>query len=396
MAEHVVIIGCGGTGAALAHDLAGRGLRVTLLERGELFSGATGRHHGLLHSGARYAVGDPVAARECHHESQILRRIAPFAIEPNDGLFVALDDADEAYAATFLDACAAAGIPTRRLSRSEALALEPGLGPETRLAVRVPDATVDPFRLPLSFLATAAARGARVLRFAEVVGFVARGGLGVAVRDHLAMRDLEVAGDVVVNAAGAWAGEVAALAGVPLPVRPGPGVMVAVEGRLTEMVVSRLHPAAEGDIVVPQRRLTVVGASLWLADHPDPGGAELPRDQVERMIELGARLVPAVARARVRARWCASRPLACDPAAAGLPAQQISRSFRCIDHGEVDGRPGLVSVIGGKATTLRAMAEAAADRVCAILGRPDLRCSTRDEALLPHGAWYGAPRVEAP
>jgi len=157
MAEHVVIIGCGGTGAALAHDLAGRGLRVTLLERGELFSGATGRHHGLLHSGARYAVGDPVAARECHHESQILRRIAPFAIEPNDGLCVALDDADEAYAATFLDACAAAGIPTRRLSRSEALALEPGLGPETRLAVRVPDATVDPFRLPLSFLATAAA-----------------------------------------------------------------------------------------------------------------------------------------------------------------------------------------------------------------------------------------------
>ena len=52
-APHVLIIGGGGTGGALAHDLALRGLRVTLVERGEITSGTTGRHHGLLHSGAR-------------------------------------------------------------------------------------------------------------------------------------------------------------------------------------------------------------------------------------------------------------------------------------------------------------------------------------------------------
>ena len=60
--EHIIIIGGGGTGAALAHDLTLRGFKVSLFERGELLSGATGRHHGLLHSGARYAVHDPVAA----------------------------------------------------------------------------------------------------------------------------------------------------------------------------------------------------------------------------------------------------------------------------------------------------------------------------------------------
>ena len=55
---HVLIVGGGATGAGLAHDLALRGLRVTLVDRGELTCGTTGRHHGLLHSGARYAVGD--------------------------------------------------------------------------------------------------------------------------------------------------------------------------------------------------------------------------------------------------------------------------------------------------------------------------------------------------
>ena len=57
-AAHVLIVGGGGTGGALAHDLALRGMKVTLVERGEFTSGTTGRHHGLLHSGARYAVND--------------------------------------------------------------------------------------------------------------------------------------------------------------------------------------------------------------------------------------------------------------------------------------------------------------------------------------------------
>ena len=71
--EHIIIIGGGGTGAALAHDLVLRGFRVSLFEKGELLSGTTGRHHGLLHSGARYAVHDSIAAQECFQENQILR-----------------------------------------------------------------------------------------------------------------------------------------------------------------------------------------------------------------------------------------------------------------------------------------------------------------------------------
>ena len=89
---HVLIVGGGGTGGALAHDLALRGIKVTLVERGEFTSGTTGRHHGLLHSGARYAVNDQESAVECIEENTILRRICPGSFEENDGLFVALSD----------------------------------------------------------------------------------------------------------------------------------------------------------------------------------------------------------------------------------------------------------------------------------------------------------------
>ncbi len=94
VAPHILIVGGGGTGGALAHDLALRGLRVTLVERGEVTSGTTGRHHGLLHSGARYATTDRAAAIECIAENKILRRICPGSFEENDGLFVAITDED--------------------------------------------------------------------------------------------------------------------------------------------------------------------------------------------------------------------------------------------------------------------------------------------------------------
>ena len=76
-----VLIICGGaTGTGIARDLALRGIPSLLVEKGDFTSGASGRNQGLLHSGGRYAVNDPDAARECITENRILRRIAPHCI----------------------------------------------------------------------------------------------------------------------------------------------------------------------------------------------------------------------------------------------------------------------------------------------------------------------------
>ena len=88
-----------------------RGLRVTLVERGEVTSGTTGRHHGMLHSGGRYAVNDRESAVECIEENMILRRICPGSFELNDGLFVAVEDEDMEYLEPLLEGCEACGHP---------------------------------------------------------------------------------------------------------------------------------------------------------------------------------------------------------------------------------------------------------------------------------------------
>jgi glycerol-3-phosphate dehydrogenase len=387
-AAQVLVVGGGGTGGALAHDLTLRGLRVTLVERGELTSGTTGRHHGLLHSGARYAVNDPESAVECIAENRILRRIAPGSFEENGGLFVALTDEDMDYLPGFLAGCAACGIATRELTAAEALALEPGLNPALKAAVWVPDATMDAMRMPLRFFATAQRNGAQLRPFTVVTGLLTAGRAvtGVTLRDHLTGAEAELATDLVVNATGPWCEHLAAMAGATVPVQPSPGVLLALVGRLCGLVVNRLHRAGDGDIVVPQRRLSIVGTSAWTVTDPDD--LEVPDEHVQAMYREGAKLVPAVASAPERAAWSAARPLiGAIGGAGGGGGRELSRTFKCFDHAVTDEVEGFVTITGGKATTLRAMAEATADLVCAKLG-VEATCRTREVVLAPHTAYY--------
>ncbi len=391
-APQVLIVGGGGTGGALAHDLALRGLRVVLVERHGLTSGTTGRHHGLLHSGARYAVNDTESALECIRENRILRRIAPGSFEEDDGLFVALDDEDMAYRERFVPACEAADIPVRWLSRAEALRYEPQVNPALLGAAQVPDGTMDALRLPLRFFATALANGADIRPYTEVTGMTGSAGCvtGVRVRDRATGRNYEIGADIVVNAAGPWGGLIGQMAGVDVPVRPSPGVLVAMRGRACNMVLSRLHASGDGDIVVPQRGLSIIGTSSWLADDPDD--LDVPEDHVAKMLEEGSRLLPVLAGAEIRAAWSAARPLIGSRGATS--GRELSRTFKCFDHAADEGVEGLVTISGGKATTQRGMAETTADVVVRKLGI-EAACRTADVVLLPHTAFHRSTVVAA-
>lgn len=360
-----IVIGAGFTGCALAYDLAQRGFAVTVLERGELTSGTSGRTHGLLHSGARYCVVDKEAAIECIQENIILRKIAKQCIEFNGGYFVALDDEDLAYTPAFAAGAQICGIPLEEIGVKRALETEPVLNPNILSAYRVPDGSFDPLRLGMAFAASAINHGAVFHTFVEVTGFLFNGNgnvIGVNAVDRHANRPVAFQADITINATGAWAGKVAEMAKVPVPVRPTPGIMVAYDKRVTQHVINRLCEPADGDILLPQRRMVVIGTTSFEVDDADY--IPVDPDQIRMMHKRAAMLVPELQNIKMRGAYMSARPLI----GGMMSGRSLSRTFKCYDHKENDGVDGLVTVTGGKATTCRVMAEKTADLVCQKIG----------------------------
>jgi glycerol-3-phosphate dehydrogenase len=337
-----------------------------------------------LHSGSRYAVKDTEAAVECIEENMILRNIVPEVIEQNGGMFIGLNDEDLAYGEEFIEANEKANIPIEEISPQKALELEPALNPKLLAAFLVPDATFDPLRLALSFAATAKYNGAKFKLFTEVTEMVLDGQgnvVGVKVWERNTDQRYDIPSDVVINATGAWAGEITQMAGAHVPIQPTPGVMVAYDKRLVERAINRLTKPSDGDIVLPQRRMVVVGTTSFSVEDLDY--VPVFEDQVQKMMEKGSELIPSLQNTKERGAYMATRPLI----GSGGPGRSISRTFKCFDHKETDSVDGFVTITGGKATTLRQMAEKTADVVCNKL-EIEAKCITKETKLLSYRQFY--------
>jgi glycerol-3-phosphate dehydrogenase len=384
---HVLIIGAGFTGCALAHDLSLRGLRVTVLERGEIASGTSGRTHGLLHSGGRYCVNDQESASECIRENIILRKIAKACIEFNGGFFVALNETDLAYAPRFTSGAQACGIPVEEIPVAEALRLEPNLNPKVLAVYTVPDGSFDPLRLALSFAASARWNGAVFHTYHEVTELILDGAgscTGVHALDRTRTKTQRFQADMVINATGAWAGKVLKDTSATVQVTPTPGIMVAYDRRLVNRALNRLVEPSDGDIIIPQRRMVVIGTTSYEAKDVDYIPVEA--EQTRQMYRDACNLVPAVAQTRVRGVYMSARPLV----GSGQSGRSLARTFKCFDHEVTDGIRGLITITGGKATTCRGMAEATADLACRRLGI-SAACCTADTPLRSYRDYYFAP-----
>jgi glycerol-3-phosphate dehydrogenase len=381
LSTDVLVIGGGATGAGVAWDAALRGFDVVLVDRADLSEGTSGRFHGLLHSGGRYVVKDPVAAEECVGENAILRRVIPDCIEDTGGLFVTTPDDDPAYGDRFLEGCRAAALPAEEIPVAEALALEPRLNPGIRRAFTVPDASIDAWKTVWAFARGAAAHGARILTYHRVIDLHRANGAvsGARLRNERTGDELDVEAGFTINASGAWAAQVVRMAGIEgIGVIPGKGIMIAMNHRLVNTVVNRCTMPSDGDILVPIRTVSVIGTTDIRAADPD----EIPVTQaeVDQMLDDGERLVPGFREARALRVWAGARPLFQDeksgPAAADT--RDVSRTHAVVDHRERDGVDRLLTMSGGKLTTLRLMAQDIVDAMCRQLG-VDRPCRTATE-----------------
>jgi glycerol-3-phosphate dehydrogenase len=372
METEVLIIGAGVTGAGLARDLALRGIHCVVVEAKDINAGASGANNGLLHSGARYVSNDPVSATECRDDSRLLKTLAPACIEDTGGLFVAVAGDDETYVAEFPRLCARHGIPVQEIQPQEALELEPALADTLIAAYLVEDAAINPFRLSLENLTEAEAHGAHLMTHTEVVRFERQGSRIQAV--HLRQksgREMIIEAQQVVNATGPWAGNVASLAGLSVPIVYSKGTLLVTQTRVTTAVINRLRPPADGDIVSPGGTVSLVGTTSVGLASPSPFYPTIA--EVDLLLTEAATMVPPLAKMRYVRAFSGVRPLVSGKQVAD--GRALSRGFMVLDH-EAEGLSNFITVTGGKITTFRLMAEKTADLICSRLGVKAV-CRTR-------------------
>lgn len=376
----VIVIGGGATGAGAARDCARRGLRCVLLERADIATGATGRNHGLLHSGARYAVTDEESARECINENRILRRIARHCVEPTQGLFISLPEDDLQFQTRFIAACQAAGIEAEAIDPQEALRFEPSVNPALTGAVVVPDGIIDPFRLTLANILDAQENGAQILTRHEVIGMLREGDriVGVQAINHLTGERTEIRAQIVLNAAGIWGQKIARYADVSVRMFPAKGALLILEHRYNKRVINRCRKPANADILVPGDTVSLIGTTSTRIDYDQIDNMVVTAEEVDLLLEEGSKMTPVMRDTRILRAYAGVRPLVAsddDP-----DGRNVSRGIVLLDHASRDGLEGFITLTGGKLITYRLMAEWAVDLICRKLNH-QARCTTADVPL---------------
>lgn len=391
-APRVAVIGGGATGCGVARDLALRGFDVLLIEHGDLGCGTSSRFHGMLQSGARYAVSDTIYAAECMRERRVVARLAPEAVEETGGLFVSLPDDPPDYADRFVEGCRAAEIPVEELDPGRVMAEEANISRAVNRAFSVPDATVQSWRLLNLLAEDVRLRGGRVLTRHSVSAVrVERGrvtGLDVAGPSGAT----EIAVDAVVNAAGAWAGRIAQLFDADVDLELTKGSIMVFAHRMVTRAINRCRPPSSHDIMVPTGTVSLFGTTSQVVEDPDT--TDVRPEEIQALLDGAEALVPGIRSYRALRAWAGVRPILRPQS--WPDGQPLPRRHRVIDHGE-QGVVGAFTVCGGSLTSHRSMAEDVGNHVCRMFGL-DAPSRSAETALLSsrsRAAWWPSGNYEA-
>lgn len=365
----VIIIGGGATGAGIARDCALRGISCILLERRDIATGATGRNHGLLHSGARYAVNDRESAEECIKENRILRNIARHCVDETEGLFITLPEDSLDYQKTFIESCQQSGIEAIAIDPALARVMEPSVNPHLVGAVVVPDGSIDPFRLTAANMLDATENGAKMFTYCEVKNLIREGDkvIGVDVFDHKHKMPRQFFAPLVVNAGGIWGQGIAEYADLKIKMFPAKGALLVMGHRINKMVINRCRKPADADILVPGDTICVIGTTSSRIPYDQIDNMQVTPEEVDILFREGEKLAPSLRHTRVLRAYAGVRPLvASDDDPSG---RNVSRGIVLLDHAARDGLEGFITITGGKLMTYRLMAEWATDLVCQKLNK---------------------------
>jgi len=371
----VLVIGGGINGAGVARDLALRGVRAALVEKNELGSGTTWASSGMIHGGLRYLRTDPEVTYHSCLDSGAIQRIAPHLIFRIPFLMPVFpeDPIGPELVAIGLEMYdryqpLKRGKPHVRLTREQALRLEPALSPDIDCAFTLDEWGVDAARLVSLNALDAAEHGAQVHTHTEVVALLREGGSGrvrgARLRDLLSGDVFEVEAELTLNAAGPWAPRIAAMAGAEVRLRPGKGIHLVFERRVSDIAIYARGIDGRDMFTFPHEQNSMAGTT------DDDFYGDLDRlavseDEVRYVLQAMERSIPSIRSHRILHTIAGVRPTLWG---FGRYEDELSRDYVILDHGRRDGAPGLFTLVGGKLAAYRLMAEDAADRLCALLG----------------------------
>lgn len=398
----LIVIGGGINGAGIARDASERGLTVLLLDQHDWGFGTTWRSTKLIHGGLRYLQhGEISLVFESLRERAVLLRTAPHLVRPMP--FLLPSYAGDAHrlltvdaGLTLYDVLAMGGglARHRRLSAHHAARIEPGLRRVgLRGALGYWDAQVSlPERLCLENVQRAVDAGAVALPYVKVTRLCQRDGTvtGVQAQDERSHRSLTLRGHCMINAAGPWVDDV---------LRTGPTLPAKLEGTRGAHLVVRfpqyaprraLYSEAAGDgrpfFIVPWRGVHLVGTTDRRVASPDDA---LPADEeIGYLLAAAQHLLPhtRLLPPHVWYAYGGIRPL---PRTPGAREGSITRRHHIITHAD-DGYRGLFSVVGGKLSTYRSLAEEVTTVAAGSLGRILPPSRTARDPLVP-GSWRPDP-----
>jgi glycerol-3-phosphate dehydrogenase len=374
----VLIIGGGITGVGILRDLSMRGINCILVEQQDLSNGASSHYHGLLHSGGRYAVKDPEAAIECIKENMILKKIAKYCIEDTGGYFVRTKLDNEDFENKWVEACNKTNIPIKKIEIKEFLKKEPNVNGDIISVYEIPDAAVDGFRLVWQNVASATKYGGKVLTYTKVTNINVVNGkiVGADVINTVTGEKGKISCDIIINATGSWANKITQLVDININIQPDKGTLVVFNHRICNGVVNRLRPSSDGDIFVPHGTVTILGTTSKKVD--DPEDTKPTTEEVKYLLSIATAIYTNIYDYRILRAFAGTRPLyIANNTEAGRNA---SRGFAIINHQD-HGIDGFYSIVGGKLTTYRLMAEKMSDVICERLGNNN-KCTTANENLI--------------
>jgi glycerol-3-phosphate dehydrogenase len=387
----VIVIGGGITGTGIALDAATRGLRVALVEKHDLAFGTSRWSSKLVHGGLRYlATGNVGIARRSAIERGILMtRNAPHLVKAMPQLVPLLPGMSPASRALVRFGFAAgdglrklAGTPSSTLPRSRCVSAERAIemAPTVRRdglsggLLAYDGQLIDDARLVTAVARTAAQHGARILTRVSASNAT---GTSVRLTDERSGESFDVSARAVINATGVWAAEV----DTSLRLRPSRGTHLVFDAAVFGNPVAALTVPIPGEInrfvfAMPEQLGRVY---LGLTDEDAPGPIpDVPQPTSEEISFLldtvNTALDVALAPADVIGAYAGLRPLI---DTGGGRTADVSR-----DHAVVESASGVISVIGGKLTEYRFMAEDVLDRAVALRGLTATACRTRNLALV--------------